>query len=379
MNSSNDRSAVVFGSTQNRIELALLKETCHIFDEPLTQFITPLPVDFDEPLTQFTPLPIDFDIEVDELSNWPFSLEKRTSNRLVVEEDKLAEQYSHDLLFNSNRSKCEKKQQQQVSHSQLDKKRKRGRPKKDASEGWPKRPLSAYNIFFQRERERLKKMMRREKRDEQTKVCNLSFTNLARTIASNWNVLSNSDKAPFEELANENRKRYRREVHSMVEKKQKLLDANNTTSCETSSIDHTLKLSVKVDNTPLKRRRGRPKRDPEEGWPKRPLSAYNWFFKEERERLLKSRASKSIKMDFEKEGIKKATKQESKPKKHGIISFVDLSRAVAIKWKEMTEEAKFPYKLQAEGNLIVYKREMKDFLSKRKKSCEEVIENSFTI
>ena len=274
-------------------------------------------------------------------------------------------------LIHSAQSECE----QQLTSSDLGMKvkKKRGRPKRDVSAGWPKRPLSAYNIFFQRERKRLNTSVLTEEKDNPcpSRRCTLSFTDLAREIAANWKKLSNTDKIPFEEIARENRKLYRKEVDVMMQKKQKVQNLLHP-NIVTSSCDPFVRVCMNVDHPPMKKRRGRPKRNPEEGWPKRPLSAYNIFFKNERQKLLKLNALKSMETDFDKMYINEASMKKSRGKKHGIISFVDLSRTIAIKWKEMTEEAKFPYKSQANQNMIIYRREMKDFLTHRRNSGVQV-------
>ena len=119
--------------------------------------------------------------------------------------------------------------------------------------------------------------------------------------------------------------------------------------------------SICGKNKIMKKQRGRPKRDPLEGWPKRPLSAYNIFFKHERQQILKSRACDIS--DIQKKKNTKKTKR--RPKKHGIISFADLTRNIAFKWKGLTEEDKAPYKMQAANCMIKYKVKMKEFLSCR--------------
>ena len=109
-------------------------------------------------------------------------------------------------------------------------KKRRGRPKRDPREGWPKRPLSAYNIFFKCEREKLlkaiqsnpefqpKKQKRSASRRKRPKTHGIiSFTNLAKTIGSRWQLLSQEEKNPYELKALLNKEKYKMEVKQFTE------------------------------------------------------------------------------------------------------------------------------------------------------------------
>jgi len=81
--------------------------------------------------------------------------------------------------------------------------------------------------------------------------------------------------------------------------------------------------------------------------PKRPLSAYNFFFQEERSRLL---------------GVPPCTEDEKKRRKHrkshGKIAFTDLARHIGQKWKELAPEDKTEYEKRQQEDRRRYHREL---------------------
>ena len=107
--------------------------------------------------------------------------------------------------------------------------------------GMPRRPLSAYNIFFQAQREKMlsegipedatlafkndeskeedaahlpgsKKKKKKRIRKNRRKTLGIGFGNLARAIASQWKNLDEASKAPFEEKAKIEKDRYEKEM-----------------------------------------------------------------------------------------------------------------------------------------------------------------------
>eukprot|EP00977_Amphora_coffeiformis_P008272 scaffold1872_cov262-Amphora_coffeaeformis.AAC.4 len=81
--------------------------------------------------------------------------------------------------------------------------------------------------------------------------------------------------------------------------------------------------------------------------PKRCLTAYNFFFQEERQRLLDSLPSRP--------GC-------AKPKRsHGKIGFQDLARAISARWKTVTLEEKAVYQELANTDKQRYLKEMDDW------------------
>jgi len=89
-------------------------------------------------------------------------------------------------------------------HSGKTKRRKWKKPK-----GKPKRPLSAYNLFFQQERERL--VNGKEK---------IGFADMAKNIAGKWKKLEDSDKTGFNAKAEEEQKRYKVELERWEKEQQ---------------------------------------------------------------------------------------------------------------------------------------------------------------
>ena len=122
------------------------------------------------------------------------------------------------------------------------------------------------------------------------------------------------------------------------------------------------KLSLK-NKKPINKVRGRPKRNPSEGWPKRPLSAYNLFFKSEREKILHSLKPLHDKSQVQED---QKWKRKNRSPKHGIISFSDLAKTIGARWKTLHQEEKKKFEMLAAKNMKVYRHEMTQFHEKRK-------------
>ena len=114
-----------------------------------------------------------------------------------------------------------------VSNQLVVVKRKRKSPDKPWKKppDMPKRPLSAYNLFFRDERERILGAGSEGKQTDETggatvpgevksagkkgkSKSGIGFSNLAKTIATKWNELDKDIRAPYEEIAATEKKKY---------------------------------------------------------------------------------------------------------------------------------------------------------------------------
>jgi HMG (high mobility group) box len=106
----------------------------------------------------------------------------------------------------------------------------------------------------------------------------------------------------------------------------------------------------------------------EEKKPLKTLSAYNFFFRHERERILAGYASNEIEDEHYSFSKKQSllhdhwyrdrSQKRSHRKSHGKISFATLSRIVAQRWKELPENRKQFYQDLAAEDLKRYRHEL---------------------
>mmetsp|Transcript_4077 Transcript_4077/g.5339 ORF Transcript_4077/g.5339 Transcript_4077/m.5339 type:complete len:368 (-) Transcript_4077:217-1320(-) len=123
--------------------------------------------------------------------------------------------------------------------------------------------------------------------------------------------------------------------------------------------------------------------------PKRPLSAYNIFFKEERKRILESIPSKgeegddASKEEESEENVEideKTGKKKRKKTPHGKIGFENLAKIIGQRWQELKEDKIAYYKDLAAQDMKRYKEQMEIFLTKqeaeKKKKNGEAVDES---
>jgi hypothetical protein len=95
--------------------------------------------------------------------------------------------------------------------------------------------------------------------------------------------------------------------------------------------------------------------------PKRPLSAYNIFFKEERTRILSVLPEgEETKETDGGTGTGKGRKRKQKP--HGKIGFESLAKIIGQRWQELKADQVSYYKQKAQQDTLRYKHEMEAYL-----------------
>lgn len=92
--------------------------------------------------------------------------------------------------------------------------------------------------------------------------------------------------------------------------------------------------------------------------PKRPLSAYNIFFKDERGRILSE-----IPGEHQNEHGNKQGKKKKSP--HGKIGFESLAKTIGQRWQCLDPTRVAYYKSKATEDMVRYKEEMEIFLAKQ--------------
>ena len=104
--------------------------------------------------------------------------------------------------------------------------------------------------------------------------------------------------------------------------------------------------------------------DPALPKPKRPRTAYNLYFKEQRAKILEHRETQYT-VD---ETDWKKRKGRSKP--HGKITFQELGKMIGSSWKELEPEARSKYEEKAARDKARYKAEMDEFLRGKQNKLE---------
>ena len=113
----------------------------------------------------------------------------------------------------------------------------------------------------------------------------------------------------------------------------------------------------------LKNEKKRKKKD----MPKRPLSAYNIFFKEERQRILQDTSSPPDEDEDPADPTKKRRRRPPRRDRkipHYKIDFATLGKKISKRWKELSPEELAPYKAEANREKERYNREMAEYRAK---------------
>jgi HMG (high mobility group) box len=99
--------------------------------------------------------------------------------------------------------------------------------------------------------------------------------------------------------------------------------------------------------------------------PKRPLSAYNIFFKEERQRILDEIPEQSA--DAADEGKPPVKRRKRKRNPHGKIGFESLAKVIGQRWQGLTSDKLAYYKHQSEADKERYRKEMAEYTARQLK------------
>lgn len=98
--------------------------------------------------------------------------------------------------------------------------------------------------------------------------------------------------------------------------------------------------------------------------PMRPLSAYNMFFQNQRERIVAGKTDDPTPEEIQQSVVKMLASKTRGPKRrqdrisHGQISFGDLARAIAAKWRAIDPNLKAVYNHYAAQEKVRYKKEV---------------------
>lgn len=110
----------------------------------------------------------------------------------------------------------------------------------------------------------------------------------------------------------------------------------------------------------VKEKKRRPERRKPADMPRRPLSAYNLFFRVERERLLNGNARDMVNpRDIDRLVISTQDGEKKKRihrKTHGRIAFTELARIISKRWKNLSQEAKDLFERHADKERLIYKK-----------------------
>jgi len=134
------------------------------------------------------------------------------------------------------------------------------------------------------------------------------------------------------------------------------------------------------DSDPKPFKRPIKKRKKPKGKPKRPLSAYNIFFKEERQKILDANSpEKDMEGDeINNENPTEKSESSKSTKPHGKIGFEELGKIIGKRWRDLSPSRFQQYKLLADRDTIRYEEELSVWSNNLKKSFTKVENGSNT-
>jgi hypothetical protein len=103
--------------------------------------------------------------------------------------------------------------------------------RKKKAKGMPKRPLSAYNLYFQAQRTKIIAERQGFGDDER----GIGFEELGKIVGRLWRELGNAEKKVYEKLAEKDGERYRKEMDAYHEMKNKLYEEEANRPLSTAS------------------------------------------------------------------------------------------------------------------------------------------------
>lgn len=141
-------------------------------------------------------------------------------------------------------------------------------------------------------------------------------------------------------------------------------DTHDSISIDSSSVSRTNVPTATAAPT-VSRRKKKPK-----GFPKRPLSGYNIFFKQERVNVLQEHNNQNS-MIPTLEGGGEASERSN-------VSFQDLGKIIGKRWKALTEDERKKYEYLAQQDSVRYRTDMEVFNENKRMRNEEKNKEAIT-